>query len=91
MGLAHVLGDYVSTALADILLSADYTNTLTATCCVWLHYVHVLVIATLTIAHPSLVIFWEDICCWCDIECLAMQATHPLHIAPHAILAADGP
>lgn len=91
MGLGDVTtADVAASFIYVLFFPYNFDSTATAGRC-GLHDVHVLEVVDLSIEHEPLVVFWENIGRWCNIECLAILPSHPLHVAPQLVLAANAP
>ena len=75
----------------NLLFLSDYSNAFSTACTDRLHYVHIFEIADFSVYVPPLIVFGHNVSRWCDVERLAMEAPHALHVSPHVVLAADAP
>ena len=91
MRLTHILRENIARALIHGLLAAYDFDSLTTTRCKWFHNVHVLEVARLSINHPALVVFGEDVRRRCNVKSFPVQSTHPLNVPPHQVFTPDGP
>ena len=89
MRLTHILRKNIARALIHGLLAAYDFDSLTTTRCKWFHNVHVLEVARLSINHPALVVFGEDVRRRCNVKSFPVQSTHPLNVPPHQVFSPD--
>ena len=91
VGFADVFGYYIAVALVDGLFLAYDADTPATTRRNRLYYEHVLEVVHLSVDAPAFVVFGHDVSRWTDIEGLAVESFHALHISPHIVLPADCP
>ena len=91
VGLVQVLADDVAALLAHVLFLANHADAPTATARCRLKDVHILEVGHLAVDLPALVVLRENVGVGRNVKLLAIEATHPLHVAPHEVLAPDAP
>ena len=78
-------------ALIDVLFLANDSDSFSTTRCNRLHNVHVLEVVHLSVDAPALKVFWHNVGGRTDVEGLAVQPSHTLHIPPHIVFSTDRP
>ena len=75
----------------NLLFLSDYSNAFTTACTDRFHNIHIFEIRNFSVNVPPFVVFGHNVSRWCDVERLAMETPHALHVSPHVVLAADAP
>ena len=91
MRLRDVLGNHVATAFCYLCLLANDLDSAATTRGRWLHNVHVLVALNFSVDLPAFIVFREQVSHRTDVELLAVESPHALHVPPHQVLATDCP
>lgn len=91
MGLRNITTDDIAAALVYVLLFANDLNAAPTTGGCGLHDVHVLEVVDLTVQLKAFIVLRKYVRCRSYVVGLPILAFHALDVAPHLVLAPDGP